>query len=84
MIFCCNLLARVTKNEKCKKQSDTPVFFAVITSLANLVTHQTPCSVVTCFVFKVLARFCFPDGCSDVRTLCVKLMTTYRPVLVGQ
>ena len=38
----------------------------------NLVTYQTPCSVVTCFWFP------------EERTTCVKLMTTYQPGPVGQ
>ena len=45
-----------------------------ITSLVNLVTHQTPCSVVVCFVL---------DGRMYGRTQCVKIMTTYWPSGLG-
>ena len=46
-------------------------------SLANLVTHQAPFSVLFCFVLAVMCVFAF---WKDVRTSCVKIMTTYSNV----
>ena len=54
------------------------------TSLANVVTHQAPCSVVARFVLALSRVYVFQVGCTDVRTPCVKIRTTYiRPTVPG-
>ena len=51
--------------------------FKVSTSLANLIIHQAPCSVIACYWsdLSLLALFCFWSGRTD--TMCE--MTTYWP-----